>query len=129
MNCTKKDIEGRRDLEQLVDRFYEKVGADPILGPVFNDVARIDWEAHLPKMYAFWSSILFGEGSYKGDPMAKHIQLSQKTALEQEHFERWLGLFEETIEAHFEGPMADHTLHRARTIAGIMQHKVRRTER
>jgi hemoglobin len=128
MNSTKKDIEGRRDIEELVDRFYEKVGGDPDLGPIFNDVARVDWDEHLPKMYAFWSSILFGEGSYKGDPMAKHIQLAQKMPLDEHHFERWVGLFQETLEARFEGPMAEHVLHRARSIAGIMQQKVKATE-
>ena len=128
MESSKKDIKERADIELLVDRFYEKVGTDPLLGPIFNDIAQIDWEEHLPKMYAFWSSILFGEGSYKGDPMAKHVQLSQKTSLEQQHFERWFWLFRETLETHFEGPMTEHVLHRARSIAGIMQHKVKATQ-
>ncbi len=121
---TKKDIEDRADIEFLVNRFYEKVGEDPLLGPIFNETAQVDWEEHLPKMYAFWSSILFGEGSYKGDPMAKHVQLAKKTPLKEEHFERWLTLFQETIEPHFEGPMCEHVLQRARSIAGIMQYKV-----
>lgn len=123
----KKDIEGRADIEHLVDRFYEKVGADALLGPIFKDVAQVDWKGHLPKMYAFWSSILFGEGSYKDDPMSKHVELDRQVRLEPEHFERWLALFQETLATHFEGPMSDHVLERARSIAGIMQHRIQRS--
>ncbi len=121
----KKDIEGRADIERLVDRFYETVGEDPLLGPIFNDIAQVEWGTHLPKMYDFWSSVLFGEGSYKGDPMAEHIKIDQeKKRLEAHHFERWLALFQETVREHFQGAMAEHVIERARSIAGIMQHKI-----
>jgi hemoglobin len=122
----KKDIEGRADVERMVDRFYEKVGKDPELGPIFNDIAAIDWDAHLPKMYDFWSSILFGEGSYKSDPMSKHVELDKKVELSEAHFQRWLELFQATLEENFQGPMRDHVLQRARSIAGIMQHRIQR---
>ncbi len=121
---TKKEIEGRADIELLVDRFYDKVVQDPLLGPIFNDVAAVDWDEHLPKMYDFWCSILFGEGSYKGDPMSKHVHLSQKTPMKREHFERWLDLFEEPLEETFQGAMPAQALERARSIAGIMQYKI-----
>src|ERR1700710_1913835 len=41
-------------IERLVRAFYDKVRADPVLGPIF--AARIDnWEPHLQQMFAFWS--------------------------------------------------------------------------
>ena len=58
----KKDIRTRRDIERLVDRFYDKVKADDLLGPVFNDVARVNWEKHLPVMYDFWDNTIFFSG-------------------------------------------------------------------
>ena len=65
-----KDIVERKDIELLVDSFYEKVKNDQLLGPVF---AHVDWPKHLPVMYQFWSSMMLGEQSYKGNPFQKHI--------------------------------------------------------
>ena len=55
-----KDLSSRADVERLVDAFYVRVRDDRQLGPIFNDVARVDWAVHLPKMYAFWDAVLFG---------------------------------------------------------------------
>ena len=54
----KNDILTREDIKLLVDRFYDKVQSDPLLGPVFSHV---DWPHHLPIMYNFWSSMLLGD--------------------------------------------------------------------
>jgi hemoglobin len=48
-----RDIVSRADIEHLVNHFYNRVRADEILGPIFDDVAHTDWDAHLPKMYDF----------------------------------------------------------------------------
>src|SRR5690242_11461624 len=43
-------------IESLVRRFYAKVREDAVLGPIFD--AKIhDWEPHLERMCAFWSSV------------------------------------------------------------------------
>ena len=56
-------------IERLVRRFYGKVRADSVLGPVFE--ARItDWEPHLQKMFAFWSSVALMSGRYHGQAFA-----------------------------------------------------------
>ncbi|MGC1244127.1 MAG: group III truncated hemoglobin, partial [Chryseosolibacter sp.] len=60
----KHDIINREDIKLLVDSFYEKVQADALLAPVFNHV---DWPHHLPIMYNFWSSMLLGDQSYRGN--------------------------------------------------------------
>ena len=76
----------------LVDRFYAAVRRDAILGPVFE--ARIeDWDAHLLKLQAFWSSVVLMTGRYKGRPMPVHAAIAE---LSLDHFERWLQLFAET---------------------------------
>jgi hemoglobin len=81
----------RVEISELVDRFYAKVRLDPEIGPIFN-AAVDDWPAHLSLLKNFWSTVLSTERSYKGDPMAKHLELS----LDENHFARWLKLFEET---------------------------------
>jgi hemoglobin len=78
-------------IERLVRAFYTKVREDELIGPVF--AARIrDWEPHLQQMFAFWSSVMLTSGRYRGNPMMKHMPLP----IDQQHFGRWLELFEET---------------------------------
>jgi hemoglobin len=81
------------ELGQLVDRFYAKVRADGMLGPVFNPAVG-DWPEHLEKLSHFWSSIMLTSGKYHGNPMAAHYKhLSRITP---EMFTRWLALWGET---------------------------------
>jgi hemoglobin len=58
---TKTDITTREDIIILVNAFYDGIKAHALLGPIFNEIAQVNWETHLPKMYSFWSSILLGE--------------------------------------------------------------------
>lgn len=80
-------------LATLVEKFYAKVRADDVLGPVF-DAAVDDWPEHLEKLSAFWSSVMLTTGRYKGNPMAAHLK--QKRAIEPAMFGRWLELWRET---------------------------------
>lgn len=75
----------------LVDRFYDKVGADALLGAVFNPVVA-DWDEHKQLLTAFWCSAVLRAGTYRGNPMAKHLP----HAIGVVHFERWLALWRET---------------------------------
>lgn len=108
----KKDIEGLDDIILFVDTFYEKVQADELIGPIFNDVIK-DWGPHLQKMYAFWNAVLFGIPGFTGNPFARHAPLP----INADHFERWISLFYATIDAHFAGEMAENTKKRAETMA------------
>lgn len=107
------DISTAQDIRKLVDSFYERVSRDGLLAPIFNDVAKVDWPAHLPVMYRFWESMLLGAGTYQGAPFPKHAGLPVR----RNHFIRWLSLFVETVDAHFRGPKADEAKGRAACIA------------
>ncbi len=120
-----KDIEDTEDVQRLVDHFYMQVVRDELLGPVFNDLAKVDWEAHLPKMYSFWTSVLFGKASFKGNPMAIHLVLSEKTEMGGAQFERWLKLWKATVDKLFVGELAEDAKRRAESIAGLMLYKIR----
>ena len=77
---------------RLVRTFYREVRADPLLGPIFN--ARItDWDEHIEKLCAFWSSVALMSGRYHGQPMQAHVALP----VQRSHFDRWLDLFERTV--------------------------------
>lgn len=117
MQEVKHDIKQREDIIILVDKFYEKVKSDPLLGPVFSHV---DWPHHLPIMYDFWSSMLLGDQTYHGNPLQRHLHL----AIERDHFSQWLVLFKETVNENFEGEKAEEVKMRAQSIAGIFQLKM-----
>lgn len=108
-----RDITTADDVRTLVDSFYEKVNRDDLLAPVFNEVAGVKWAEHLPTMYRFWESMLLGAGTYQGAPFPKHAVLP----VQKEHFARWLALFVETVDGHFEGPKAEEAKGRAASIA------------
>ena len=119
-----QDIQSRNDIITLVDRFYEKVLVDDVIGIFFTQVVKLDWDKHMPVMYDFWESTLLDAATYKGNPMLKHIALNQKMPLKKEHFERWLALWEETVQENFLGAKAEEAVNKAQQIAGLMQYKV-----
>lgn len=120
----KKDIQNREDIELLVNTFYDKIRTNAILGYIFNDVAKLDWEHHLPRMYSFWASLLLDEQSFSGNPMAKHISLSRKTAMTSKEFNEWVSLFHQTVDELFYGQRANEAKIRAKNIARTFLNKI-----
>lgn len=110
----KTDITGLSDIVLFVDTFYSKVQKDELIGPVFNNVIS-DWKPHLEKMYLFWNAALFGVPGFKGNPFARHAPLP----IGARHFERWIILFNETIDSLFEGEMAEDAKKRAKLMAAM----------
>lgn len=119
MTQDRRDIATEADVKTLVDSFYRKVGQDDLLSPIFNDVAEVDWQEHLPIMYRFWGSLLFRHGNYQGKPWPKHAVLPVNPA----HFERWLALFKQTVDEHFEGLKAVEAKNLAASIADTFQNR------
>ena len=80
-------------ISEFVERFYGKIQADALLGPIFGE--RIaDWDLHLGRMKQFWRSVLHASGEFAGNPMVKHIAIP---GLEERHFAHWLELFYATL--------------------------------
>lgn len=119
-----KDIRTREDIEELVNAFYEKVRANDILGPIFDEIMQVDWEAHLPKMYDFWEQTLFHRPLYKGNPVTVHQKVHTQSPLEKKQFDTWLQLFNETVDENFRGDMARQAKVRALSIATVLQIKM-----
>ena len=125
----KKALENREDIERLVRAFYQKMLADPELGPLFLRVAQISLTEHLPPVYDFWESALFQTGSYRHNLMDIHLAFHQKHRLEKAHFDHWLELFTQTVDELFTGERAQGAKQRARTIATIIQLKIDHLEK
>ena len=119
------DLKDRNDIKTLVNKFYDKVNVDTEIAFFFNKVVKVNWDLHLPKMYDFWETLIFGKMAYKGNPMLKHVLISQDVPMESHHFKRWLSLWKETISENFKGEKADIALFKAQQIAGLMEFKVK----
>lgn len=82
-------------IKKLVINFYQKIQQDEILGPIFNDIAKVDWNHHIPLICQFWNSIMLKTNEYHGHAYRKHVILGEKTNLTEAHFSRWLNIFQE----------------------------------
>ena len=103
-------------IERLVRAFYARVRTDALLGPIF--AARIrDWEPHLQRMCAFWSSVALMTGRYHGTPMARHLPLP----VDARHFDRWLALFQDTARDVCPPAAEQHFVERAQRIAESLE--------
>jgi hemoglobin len=95
-------------IKKLVSHFYQKVQKDEVLGPIFNDVAKVDWDHHVSLICQFWNSIMLKTNEYHSNAYRKHVILGEKVRLEEAHFSRWLVLFQEEAFIHL--PLQDAQL-------------------
>lgn len=121
---SKRDIRDREDIKILVDAFYEKVLKDQEIGFYFTEIAKINLEEHLHKMYDFWENALFYNGSYKGNLIEVHSKINHQEKIENKHFTKWLTLFNETLDSFFEGEKTEEAKFRAYSIAKTMEIKI-----
>jgi hemoglobin len=119
-----RDLDSPAEIAEMVRRFYQDVAQDELLGPMFNDVARVDWSEHLPKLTAFWCRALLGIEGYQGNPFRAHADVSARSPFTMAHFERWLQLFHETVELGWAGPNADRALELAHRVAQVHSHQL-----
>lgn len=118
-----KDITNNQDIQLLVNTFYDKVKTSEI-GFFFTDLAKVNWEKHLPKMYIFWESVLFATVKFDGNPMGAHYPINEMAAMEKQHFDTWLNLWKETVDQLFSGEIADSAKNKAENIANLMAYKM-----
>jgi len=111
------DIQAKADVEELVNQFYAKVMKDDLLAPFFE---HLDWNRHLPKMIHFWSFVLLNESGYTTDVTKMHLHMP----LKKEHFDRWIELFNATVDTLFLGEKADLAKQRAFLIRWTIESKI-----
>lgn len=118
-----KDIVSQDDIQVLVNSFYDKVKTSEI-GFFFEEIAKVNWEKHLPKMYIFWESVLFATVKFDGNPMGAHFPINEIIPIEKKHFEAWLKLWKETVDENFSGEIAESAKNKAENIAKLMSFKM-----
>jgi hemoglobin len=117
MTAERPDIHDRADCERLVRAFYGRALTDPVIGFIFVDVARLDLEAHVPRITSFWETILLGAQTYGGGAFRPHAVLNTKVRLRAGHFERWLWLWRTTVDELFAGERAELAKSHAERVA------------
>jgi hemoglobin len=117
----KPDLDSREHIERFVDCFYSRLLADPHLAPIFLDVAAIDLAVHLPHIKDYWCKLLLGEKQYRRHTMDIHRQLHGRQPLQAGDFQRWLALFNATLDEGFAGERTDRARQVAAAIAANME--------
>lgn len=118
------DIQTPADIKLLIDTFYDRIKSDEQIGYIFNDIAHVNWEHHLPIMCAFWEFMLLNNAdTYRGNPIEKHLALHAKHPLKIADFDRWVNIFQSTVDALFVGSTAETAKFKAYSIAEVWKHK------
>ncbi len=112
-----KPIETHEDVKLLVQSFYEKVVIDDLLSPFFK---HLNFDTHLPRMVDFWAFVLLDQAGYTTDVTKKHLHMR----LEQAHFDRWLELFNLTVDSLFVGDKAELAKQRAFLVGWTIKSKM-----
>lgn len=115
-----KEIITLADIQKLVDTFYGSVMKDELLAPIFASKISGSWDRHLDIMYRFWQTVLLEEHTYQGAPFMKHIDLPVGPA----HFERWISIFNQTVDSFFAGDKATEAKWRASRMAEMFMYKL-----
>jgi hemoglobin len=115
----KHDIVTREDIVLLVEEFYGTAMHDELLAPHFEG---LDFPAHKPRMVAFWAFVALEEPGYTTNVFDKHTHLT----ISKPHFDRWVEIFETTVDRLFEGEKANDVKFRAKTIGWTFAEKMRK---
>jgi hemoglobin len=118
------DIQSQGDVMLLINTFYDKVKKDDTIGSIFKEIIGDDWSHHLPVMYKFWDMVLLSKPGYEGYPTKKHTEIDRRIPLQKEHFDRWIALWDETIDHLFIGNVAMQAKEKAKLMSNLISIKV-----
>jgi len=120
---TSCDLDSRAQVHDLVVGFYREIVFDDLLGPVFGEVAEVDWSVHIPKLIDYWCRVLLREPGYDGFILDAHHHVHGLEPLRVEHFDRWYTLWAEAVDEGWAGPVAEAAKrHAARTATVLVRH-------
>ncbi len=120
-----RDIATGNDVGVVVRRFYRAVIADPQLGPLFERFG-VDWPHHIPKLERYWEHVLLDRPGAPVNTIAAHGPVQRSTPFDRPHIDRWLELWEETVDDLYVGPVAERAKARARQVGRALDAVSRR---
>ena len=119
-----RDLDTCAEIHDLVVRFYREVVLDELLGPVFGEVAEVDWSTHIPKLIDFWCRVLLGHPGYDGYILGAHEHVHELQEFNVELFDRWYLLFVASVDEGWRGPIADKAKAHAARIAAVLARRL-----
>ena len=120
----RQDLNSRAQIHDLVVSFYREIVFDEMLEPVFAEVAEVDWALHIPKLIDYWCRVILRQPGYDGYILEAHQHVHDLKPLEVEHFDRWYGLWVETIDTRWAGPLADLAKEHATRMGGTLARRL-----
>lgn len=118
------DLDDRAAIHDLVVHFYREVAFDDLLGPVFGEVAEVDWSEHIPRLIGYWCRVLLGHPSYDGRILTAHERVDAEQPFDGALFDRWYRLFVESVDSGWSGPFAERAKHHAGHMAGVISRRL-----
>lgn len=84
------------DMFRVVDDFYTRIQADPVLQIPFQSVH--DWPEHIKRLTHFWWTRFGGKPYLAGfyNPVVKHFA----AGFNREFLAHWISIFEDTLRTH-----------------------------
>lgn len=120
----RRDLDDRAQVHDLVVAFYREIVFDDLLGPIFEEVAEVDWTTHIPTLIDFWCRVLLGEPGYDGYVLGAHQVVNDLERFRPEHFDRWFSLWVDSIDSRWAGPFADRAKAHAAHMAGVLARRL-----
>lgn len=117
----KPDLDNPEQISRMVHRFYDVLLDDPLMAPLFLEVAQVDLTAHLPTISLYWQKMLLGDKQYQNNTMAKHRAIHRQHTFTDQHFDTWLKHFITTTEQYFAGPYTQKAQAIARNVIKNMR--------
>ena len=118
------DLDRRARIHDAVVGFYREVVFDDVLGPIFEEVAEVDWAIHIPVLVDYWCRVLLGEPAVGGPILAPHARIHRLEPLTPDMFDRWFLLWSTTVDWSWSGPFAERAKSHAARMAATMSRKV-----
>lgn len=120
----KPDLDSKEEIAHFLQKFYGKLLKDPVLAPIFLEVAGIDIGVHLEHIQNYWEKLLLGEDNYQRHTMNIHRALHGKHTLTEAEFDRWLNFYVQTIDESFYGLQAEKAKRIASHISENMKTRI-----
>lgn len=123
---TRPDLTSRKDIHNLVVGFYRELIMDEVLGPIFEEVAEVDWSKHIPLLIDYWCRVLLGHQTYQGAILVAHRHVHDQQAFTADHFDRWYSFWVATIDQTWAGPLAEKAKSHAAKVGGSLARQLPR---
>jgi hemoglobin len=116
-----RDLDTHDEIAEFVTRFYREIAQEERFHHWFETIAHVDWHAHTLELTDFWVGVLLGEPHESADEVIEaHRWLHESDPFDTALFDRWLEIFDTTLDDGWTGPTTEAARRRGHGIAWAM---------